>query len=203
MTFIAGHGPIRCDPSGRTFDIHHWDGDKTNNNIGNLVAVPIGIHYVLHYIRGDWGACVRIASRMKLSHKLISELAKRRSPPSLETRQKMSKSGKGKTFSLEHRRKIGEANKRRIWSESSKRKITESHIGNKWHFGYEHSEETKEKIRNKNLGKHHTEEAKQKMSEAQKGRKHSEKTKEKISKAIKEYHNLHQKSNLILASNSL
>ena len=33
------YGVIPCDDSGRTYDIHHINGNRSNNNIDNLIAV--------------------------------------------------------------------------------------------------------------------------------------------------------------------
>jgi hypothetical protein len=71
------YGPIPKDKNGRTYDIHHIDGDKTNNNIENLIAVSIQEHYDIHFAQEDWGACFKIAERMKLAPELISELARK------------------------------------------------------------------------------------------------------------------------------
>lgn len=54
-----------------------------------------------------------------------------------ETKQKMSKSHKGKTLSEETKNKIGKANKGKTHSEESKRKLSKAHEGKK------HSEESK------------------------------------------------------------
>lgn len=62
------------DQDGRTYDIHHIDGDRTNNSILNLVALSIQDHYDVHYIQGDWRACIKLAQKMKLSHKELSML---------------------------------------------------------------------------------------------------------------------------------
>ena len=69
------HGPIPRDEEGRTYDIHHIDGNWANNDINNLEAHPIRKHYDIHYEQGDYNACIRIASRMKMSPKEISEIA--------------------------------------------------------------------------------------------------------------------------------
>jgi len=69
------HGFIPKDDSGRTYDIHHLDGNRLNNDISNLIALSIQEHYDLHYSQGDWAACLRIAARMKVSHLELRELA--------------------------------------------------------------------------------------------------------------------------------
>lgn len=70
------HGPIPIDQDGRSYDIHHIDGNHNNNDINNLVAVSIQEHYDIHYNQRDYGACYCISRRLKLSPKEISELAK-------------------------------------------------------------------------------------------------------------------------------
>lgn len=72
------HGrPIPTDKFGRSYDIHHIDGDYTNNSIENLYACPIQEHYDIHFKQEDWRACVLIARRMKMSPELLSELARK------------------------------------------------------------------------------------------------------------------------------
>lgn len=70
-------GPIPNDSTGRTYDVHHVDGNRNNNIIDNLIALSIQDHYDLHYSQGDYAACVRIAQKMKLSITLIKELVSR------------------------------------------------------------------------------------------------------------------------------
>jgi len=69
------HGPIPKDSEGRTYDIHHIDGNRKNNNPSNLIAVSILDHYNIHKKQGDWQACVRILARIDVSPSLLSELA--------------------------------------------------------------------------------------------------------------------------------
>ena len=51
------YGPIPIDEEGRTFDIHHIDGNHSNNSPQNLKAVTIKEHYDIHYLQEDWSAC--------------------------------------------------------------------------------------------------------------------------------------------------
>ena len=69
------NGPIPRDTEGRTFEIHHIDGNRHNQDISNLACVSILDHYNIHYSQGDWGACMRIAQRLEVSPELHSELA--------------------------------------------------------------------------------------------------------------------------------
>jgi hypothetical protein len=68
------YGPIPKDETGRTFDIHHLDGNKHNNDPSNLIALSIQDHYNIHYSQHDYGACFLIAKRMSKSKELISDL---------------------------------------------------------------------------------------------------------------------------------
>lgn len=71
------HGPIPKDQHGRSLEIHHINGDHSNNDISNLKLVTIEEHYKIHYDQGDYGACVIMSHRMKLSPGEISELSKK------------------------------------------------------------------------------------------------------------------------------
>ena len=69
------YGEIPKDASGRTYEIHHIDGNHNNNDPSNLVALSINDHYNIHYEQKDWGACQSIMIRWKKDPILISELA--------------------------------------------------------------------------------------------------------------------------------
>lgn len=73
------YGEIPKDSDGRSYDIHHIDGNHKNDSPDNLKAVTIQEHYNIHYAQGDWYACLRIAEKMKLSPEEISKLAKKNS----------------------------------------------------------------------------------------------------------------------------
>lgn len=74
--YESHHGPIPKDAMGNTFDIHHIDGDRDNNNIENLVALSIQDHYDLHLSQGDWNACVPLAERLEISPEEKSRVSK-------------------------------------------------------------------------------------------------------------------------------
>lgn len=69
------HGPIPKDENGRSYEIHHIDGNHSNNHIDNLICVSIQEHYDIHYKQGDWAACSLITSRMNISPEEQSRLA--------------------------------------------------------------------------------------------------------------------------------
>ncbi len=69
-------GPILKESDGRSYEIHHIDGNHSNNNPNNLKLVTIQEHYDIHYAQQDFGACVLIGKKMKKSPKELSALAK-------------------------------------------------------------------------------------------------------------------------------
>jgi hypothetical protein len=71
------YGEIPRDETGRRYEIHHIDGNHKNDSPENLTAITIQKHYDIHYSQEDWGACFKIASRMKLSAEEISELGRK------------------------------------------------------------------------------------------------------------------------------
>lgn len=69
------YGNIPIDNIGKTYDIHHIDGNFKNNDISNLKAVSIQEHYDIHYSQGDWKACNAIAIRMDIPKEILSDLS--------------------------------------------------------------------------------------------------------------------------------
>jgi hypothetical protein len=68
------YGLIPKDENGRSFEIHHKDGDHTNNDPTNLIAISIQEHYNIHYDQGDWAACQAISLRMNMSPDELSNI---------------------------------------------------------------------------------------------------------------------------------
>lgn len=69
------HGLIPKDSDGRRYEIHHIDGNHTNDSPENLKAITIQEHYDIHYSQGDWGSCQAIALRMGKSPEEIGQLS--------------------------------------------------------------------------------------------------------------------------------
>jgi hypothetical protein len=76
------NGPIPIDEDGRSYHIHHIDGDKHNNQITNLLCVTIQEHYDIHYSQGDWYACHALQMLLDIDpdeqRKLMSKAASAR-----------------------------------------------------------------------------------------------------------------------------
>ena len=68
------HGVIPKDDNGRSYEIHHIDGNHSNNVPENLTCVSIQQHYNIHFSQSDWGACFLMAQKMGHSPEEISEL---------------------------------------------------------------------------------------------------------------------------------
>ena len=69
-------GRIPIDEDGRSYEIHHLDGNHSNNNPSNLKAVSIQEHYNIHFLQKDWAACLIMAKRLEISPTEKSELAR-------------------------------------------------------------------------------------------------------------------------------
>lgn len=70
------YGPIPLDDEGRSYEIHHLDGNHNNNDPVNLKCVSIKEHYDIHYKQGDYKACLIMSQRMKILPEEKSRLAK-------------------------------------------------------------------------------------------------------------------------------
>lgn len=164
------YGSIPKDENGISYQIHHIDGDRSNNDISNLICISIKEHYKIHLEQGDFAAAHAIKTKMKNHEQFLGWNHKE------ETKQKISKSLKGKYIKSE------ESIKRQIESkikngtiklkEETKNKISQSLKGKK---RPPMSEECKKKIGNSNKGK--------KRDNGRIGAKHSEESKMKIGEA--------------------
>jgi hypothetical protein len=70
------HGLIPKEPNGRSYEIHHIDGDHNNNSPNNLVAVTLQEHYDIHFSQKDYGACLMMSYRMNLTPEEMSALGR-------------------------------------------------------------------------------------------------------------------------------
>ena len=72
--WINYYGPIPKDEQGRSYEIHHINGDHADNRIENLKCVSIQEHYDIHFKQCDWTACTLIARRLNMSAEEKSHL---------------------------------------------------------------------------------------------------------------------------------
>lgn len=68
-------GPIPIDDMGRTYEIHHRDGNRANNDINNLQCISIQEHYDIHLSQNDYAASLMIKNRMEISPEEKSKAA--------------------------------------------------------------------------------------------------------------------------------
>ena len=66
--WIDCFGPIPIDKDGRSYEIHHINGDHFDNRIENLQCISIDEHLKIHLDQGDYLAAAAIARRMCLEN---------------------------------------------------------------------------------------------------------------------------------------
>lgn len=69
-------GPRPIDEKGRSYHIHHIDGNHSNNNPSNLLAVSPEQHYQIHLNQGDWAAALYLSQYLDITGDEIKELAR-------------------------------------------------------------------------------------------------------------------------------
>lgn len=97
--YIQHNGPIPKEENGRAYEIHHIDGNHSNNDPINLKCVTLQEHYDIHHSNGDYAACLIMSARMSLSVEDKSILAKK------SVRRQLT-NGKHPWTGGEHQRKL-------------------------------------------------------------------------------------------------
>lgn len=75
------NGPIPKDSEGFSYEIHHIDGDHSNNDIDNLSLVTIREHLDIHLKQEDWFAAALIAKRIGMGPEYSSNLQRGKKRP--------------------------------------------------------------------------------------------------------------------------
>lgn len=70
------HGPIPREPCGRSYEIHHKDGNHKNNDVTNLQCVTITEHFEIHLRQGDTQAAAAILRRLKRAGQDVSDISR-------------------------------------------------------------------------------------------------------------------------------
>jgi len=160
------NGPIPKDSSGRTFDIHHIDGNRKNNSIENLICLSIEDHFKIHLKQfEDTKSEKEFRSLVFLSQRLNKKVENLTGwTVSQETKNKISKTLTGKKRPSEVVKKYQEKLKGYKWSEEQ----INSRIEGLKNFYKNNDRETRAEWR-KNISKSHkgkilTEETKHKLS---------------------------------------
>lgn len=63
--WIKHNGPIPVDEFGISYEIHHIDGNRANNDLSNLQCVSIAEHFKIHLSQGDYQAALLISEKIK------------------------------------------------------------------------------------------------------------------------------------------
>lgn len=79
-TWISHFGPIPKDVDGFSYEVHHKDGDSSNDDISNLELLTITEHLNIHIQQKDWAAAALISKRLGLGPEFAStiQLGKKR-----------------------------------------------------------------------------------------------------------------------------
>jgi predicted RNA-binding Zn-ribbon protein involved in translation (DUF1610 family) len=75
--WVENFGPIPKDNNGRSYEIHHIDGNHYNNEISNLKLVTIEEHYDIHLEQGNYVSALKMSKRMEMTPEEISEISKK------------------------------------------------------------------------------------------------------------------------------
>jgi hypothetical protein len=71
------HGPIPIGQDGKSFHIHHKDGNHSNNSPNNLEALSVYDHYTAHFRRGDFDACLLLSEDLNVTQEEKSIIARK------------------------------------------------------------------------------------------------------------------------------
>ena len=69
------YGDIPKEENGKSYHIHHKDGNYENNDPCNLVAVTALEHYNIHFQQGDYGAAYLLYGSIDISKEDMSKLS--------------------------------------------------------------------------------------------------------------------------------
>lgn len=137
--WMQKNGPIPLDKQGRSYEIHHIDGNRKNNCLENLLCLSIEDHYKLHYDKGEYFAANLIAQRMDKPAEPIKKWDISESRRAALRESKLGDKNPMKDPAV--RKKVSEALKGRKKSPESEAKRLKSREG------FRHSEETKQKMK--------------------------------------------------------
>lgn len=140
--WIKLKGPIPVDEQGRSFEIHHIDGNRKNNSIENLQCLSAEDHFKLHYGKEEFFAAHLIAKRLGRSLENISNWNM-----SKEGRERLRQSKLGDNNPMRNpkvAKKVSDALKGRKKSKEAEKKRLETAKKNNT---LKRSEETKIKMR--------------------------------------------------------
>jgi hypothetical protein len=164
------NGPIPKDQFGKSYEIHHIDGNRKNNELSNLQCVSIEEHYKIHLEQKEYGSAFIIGQRMNLSLEEMKLLT-----------EKMAKSkigkdpwNKGKTGIYDENtiQKLSNSVKRTYEENPERKRISISNMRKGIEEAMEKDPNFYKRYKEKNpfYGKTHSEDVKNRIKEKLKGR---------------------------------
>lgn len=72
--WIKTNGEIPLDSNGVSYEVHHLDGNRKNNDISNLICISLQEHFDIHYKQGDWFACKLIQQKLDIPENIRAEV---------------------------------------------------------------------------------------------------------------------------------
>jgi hypothetical protein len=164
------YGPIPKDEQGRSYEIHHIDGNKNNNDLSNLMCVSIQEHFDIHYKQEDYLAAHIISQRLKLSEEQIKILTAQMA----EKKKGIIPYNKGKTgiYSKETIKRISNSVKELYKKDPKKRNLSYACLKRGIDEAVKKNPNLYKKFKEKNsfYGKKHSEETKLLISNKLKNR---------------------------------
>ena len=145
------NGPIPKDDLGRSYEIHHIDGNRKNNDISNLACVSIEEHYRIHLNQEDYQAACMIAERLNLQAHELDKI------------YRLNKTTYKKGHTPWNKGRTG------VYTEDQLNRIRET--TREKTKGVKKTKEHAEKVAAANRGKKRSEETRKKMSDAKKVKK--------------------------------
>lgn len=160
------HGQIPKDEQGRTYDIHHIDGNRKNNSIENLICLSLEDHYKIHLKQfEETNSEKEFRSLVFLSNRIGKKVENLTGwTVSQETREKIRNTLKGKKRPPEVVQKVKEKLIGFKWSEEDIKSRSEGLKNFYKENDRESRTEWRKKISDKHKGKILTEETKEKLS---------------------------------------
>ncbi len=165
--WIKHHGEIPFDSEGRSYDIHHIDGDRKNNDISNLICLSVEDHLKIHLEQYEKTGNIKDLASYRILCGRLQKDVKTLSGYKIsdKTKEKIRRKLTGHKRPPDVVERVGNALKGIVWSKDALQKRSN---GLKRYYETATDEELKERW--------------DKISISNKGKKIKEETKEKLSK---------------------
>ena len=151
----SAFGPIPKDKEGRSYEIHHIDGNRYNNDLCNLLCIPIEQHFHIHLQQKEYGAAALIYERMNGDPEELKKLGRL-----------AGKSNIGRKKSKEEIERRTATRKKNGNHKQTKESILKALETKRLRGNLKHTPESIQKMKQVKKNSRFTEEAKQRSAEA-------------------------------------